>query len=197
MNPEKNLLKHMLEKFKTWIFSRWHFLFALIFVSAIFYLALVNFYFLPLFFLVFLISNFYFFRGSEILLGTILIPLPFFFLGLIFQLNQIALIWLWFVYLGVFWLWPQISWLIFVFFLNLILNYFGNYFNLFLPLIFFGAILFFVVKIVFQNNDFNAALKSFILTELFWLIFLTPFGFIWRSLADWFAFVYIRQKSLV
>jgi len=187
----------MLEKFKTLIFNYFNVCLGLIVVSVLFFLTTKNIYFLPLFFIGFLVFNFYFVKGPEILLGTLFWPIPFFFLPILFQLQPLITTSLWVAYLLLIWFMPLVGWLIFMFLFLLLLNFFSHFFGLVWMIGLLWLLMFILARVAWKNDSATAALKALIVTEAFWLVFFLPLSFYFRSLLVLLAIVILRRQTMI
>lgn len=187
----------MLGRFKTWIFDYFNVCLGLIAVTVLFFLTTTNIYFLPLFLAAFLVFNFYFLKGSEILFATLFLPLPFFFLPILFQFRPVVIAGFWAGYLLLLWFLPSVSWLVFIFLSLLLLNFFSHFFGLIWMIGLLLVLVFVLARIIWKHDSINAVVKALIVAEAFWLVFFLPLSFYLRSLLVLLLIVNLRRLTLV
>jgi hypothetical protein len=165
--------------------------------TIFFYLSLNNLNFYPFLVIFLLFLNFYYLRGVEIFLGSILLPTPIFLIKTFYNLNPFLLLIIWIFYLYLFLHKPKIGWSLFLFstfaFLNILLSYF-SIFSIFLLLF---LILFLIFIFAFRNNLLNSILKSIFISEIFWLSYFLPLNFYLRSILVFVFYIWILNKDLL
>jgi hypothetical protein len=187
----------MLEKLKTWIYNNYFLIFSLTGLTILFYLSLNSSRFYPFFLLFLLFVNYYYLRGLEILVHTIVSPLPLLFFSVFSQLNNYLLTFIWLIYYLVFIKNKKIGWLIFLIFMTLILSFLANkYFLLWIILLTF-LIFFLVIYSGFNKNFISSLLISIFVTEAFWLFYFLPFNIYLRTLLLFLFYIWILNQELI
>jgi hypothetical protein len=186
----------MLKKFKIWIYNNFHLITGLVLAGSFFYLALMREWFLVFFFLIFFFLNVYFAKGAKLVLSTFLAPLPFLLSQSFFNLNHIYLALIWLGALVLLWKNEKIFWLLDMFLILIIFQFvLGNVIlqPFFVVLLTFLSV-FLVILIIFRETTKSAFVKSFIVSELVWLLYFLPVGFIIRAIINFIGLYFILCK---
>ncbi|MGC8981493.1 MAG: hypothetical protein ACP5JU_00895 [Minisyncoccia bacterium] len=187
----------MLERLKNLIYKK-PLLFLGGVISTIFlYLSLNNLNFYPILVIFLLFLNFYYLRGVEIFLGSILLPAPIFLIKTFYNANIILLLIIWVFYLYLFLHKPKVSWSIFLFSTFLFLNILLNHLSILSIFILLFSILFLIFLFSFRNNLLSSIIKSIFISEIFWLSYFLPFNFYLRSILVFIFYIWILNKDII
>ncbi len=187
----------MLEKLKTWIYNNYFLIFSLLVLTILFYLSLNSSRFYPFFLLFLLFVNYYYLRGLEILVHTIIYPLPLLFLFAFSQFNNYLLTFFWFIYYLIFLKNKKIGWIIFLIFVVLISSFFVNRY----PFLWIVTLLFLIFLLIvysgFNKNFISAFIISIFVCETFWLFYFLPLNIYLRTFLILLFFIWILNKDLI
>jgi len=187
----------MLSKLKNLIYNNFFPILALTLTTITFVFSLKNFYFSLLFLFLFLFFNFYYFRGPEIFVATILIPTPVLFIENTFQIPLYYFLIIWPIYYLIFIKNSNFGWLVNLALFLFIFNFLLNTFSLFFISIFFAIVLFLVMFFGFKQSLLDSILKTIFSLELFWVLFLSPIGFGYRALLNFVFLILILNKKFL
>lgn len=187
----------MLSKLKSLIFNNLFFISAIIFTTLFFYLALKNPYFSFLFFFILFFFNFYYLRGAEIFLASLLTPSLLIFLNYILNLSGIYLALIWLFYYLIFITNNKFGWILNLFIFIFISNNLFQFFTLFFISILFTLIIFLMLFWGFRENLLNSLLKTIFILEFFWILYLSPLGINYRTIILFPFSIWILNKKLL
>ena len=187
----------MLEKLKIWIYNNYLLISFLSLLAIFFYLSLSSSRFYPFFLLFLLFVNYYYLRGLEILVHTLVYPLPLLFMPTFFQLNNYLITLIWLVYYLIFLKNKKIGWSIFLVFVSLFFSLLANkYFLLWITILIF-FVYFLITYTGFNKKFLPAFLLSIFVAEAFWLFYFLPFNVYIRTFLLFLFFIWILNKELI
>lgn len=187
----------MLEKLKNLIYKKFILFLGEVISIIFFYLSIKNLNFYPLLVFILLFLGFYYLRGVESILASLLIPIPLILISVFSKINILILILFWICYIYIFLHKPKVGWIIFIFFLILFSNLLFSQYSVFLIFTLFFIVLLIVTLAGFKNNLLNSLIKALITSEIFWLSYFLPFNFYIRSFIVIIFFIWILSKEIL
>lgn len=187
----------MLSRLKSSIFNNLLLILALASTTLFFYLSLKNPYFSFVLFIFLIFFNFYYLRGPEIFLSSILTPSFLILLSYILDLNQIYLTLIWPFYYFLFIKNSKLGWVLNLLLFVFISNNLFQFFTLFLISILFPLIVFLIMFLGFKENLLNSLLKTIFSLEIFWILYLSPLGIHYRTIILFVFMIWILNKKIL
>ncbi|GIW65859.1 MAG: hypothetical protein KatS3mg094_378 [Candidatus Parcubacteria bacterium] len=183
----------MLKKLTTLISENLFTFLALSLTTLFLYLTYLNYNFLIIFLCFLIFFNFYFLRGSDFIFFTLISPLVFYFLYILFKFNPLIITFIWIVYYSFLLRNNFNASLILTFLIILLiyglLNYF-NFFFIFLVFIIFSFLIFFFV---FKQNFNQGLINTLIISEFFWLIYFLPYNYYFGLISLFLLFLFLAK----